>query len=221
MSSFVKVHKQFYCGSRHNAAIRSPSSQLSSATNSRKRSQQESNDAFTSPIQQQQQQQFNYQKFNLANQTLMNLSSAMPHPSANPAHLLSQPVYIAISTNPLILVPCSYNPSAGGLSLPNITPLGNPFQVPTPLNNTIPSDLNLNQLFQTNQIPLEAHNKTNTTKEPLSKSISPKNLIDDQPLDLSSKSTNYSAGPSTSCYDAIESNKKLKYTTTKFNELLN
>lgn len=148
----------------------------------------------------------------------MNLSSAIPHPSANPAHLLSQPVYIAISTNPLILVPCSYNPSAGGLSLPNITPLGNPFQVPTPLNNTIPSGLNLNQLFQTNQIPLEAHNKTNTTKEPLSKSISPKNLIDDQPLDLSSKSTNYSVGPSTSCYDAIESNKKLKYTTTKLNE---
>lgn len=33
--------------------------------------------------------------------------------------LLNQPIFVAISTNPLILVPCTYNPSTGALDFPN------------------------------------------------------------------------------------------------------
>lgn len=35
----------------------------------------------------------------------------------SPSTLLNQPIFVAISTNPLILVPCSYNASTGGLSI--------------------------------------------------------------------------------------------------------
>lgn len=110
---------------------------------------------------------------------------------ANAASLLSQPVYIAISTNPLILVPCSYNPTAGGLSLPSITPMGTPFQVPTDVlsaNNFINS---LNTTLGANTNPFEAHNSKKGIAKPMNTS-SPKvtsQTTEELPLDLSSRPT--------------------------------
>ena len=53
----------------------------------------------------------------------LNSSSRSPtHASLSvlsPSSLLNQPIFVAISTNPMILVPCSYNASTGGLSFIN------------------------------------------------------------------------------------------------------
>ena len=125
----------------------------------------------------------------------------------NPASILSQPVYIAISTNPLILVPCSYNPTAGGLSLPNITPMGTPFQVPADslsANNFINS---LNTSLAANLNPFEAHNnKTRIAKTTtVSPSKSSTHSSDEQPLDLSSNPK------IKSCESGDDNNRRHKY----------
>lgn len=48
-------------------------------------------------------------------------SPGQPAPLAlmSPSLLLNQPIFVAISTNPLILVPCSYNATTGGLNFAN------------------------------------------------------------------------------------------------------
>ncbi|CAG2105386.1 unnamed protein product, partial [Medioppia subpectinata] len=205
-----KVHKDLYCGGRHNPKYSSPTSMTTGAAPTaatRKRSHNSETDGYTSGT------AAGAGSQRLANNTAANFSKLiaangvpfiMPSMAAataaavgaiggaaNAAPLLSQPVYIAISTNPLILVPCSYNTTQGGLIAPNITAMGTPFTVPTDVlsANSLISSLNTS-IAAANTSPSEAHNKTRQPKTTSpAKTHNNQSSADEQPLDLSSKYT--------------------------------
>ncbi|XP_054164520.1 zinc finger protein ush-like [Oppia nitens] len=217
-----KVHKELYCGGRHNTKYPSPVSMANSTTPlvttttpTRKRSHNSETDTFNgSPIAAAVQRHLANSSQSMPNFPNMIFPNNMPFimPSlanaaaaasgamnnTNAASLLSQPVYIAISTNPMILVPCSYNPTAGGLSLPNLTQMGSPFTVSpemlsqqnflSTLNNNNNNNIS-NNIITGNTSPTEAHNsKSRLAKSVTSPVKSNANQIADEfPLDLSSK----------------------------------
>ncbi len=194
-----QVHKELYCGSRHNSTKFSPTM---TATSTRKRSHNSETETFTR--QQQQQQQQNYSKLNSNSVPFMVPPLSGSINTTSPASLLSQPVYIAISTNPLILVPCSYNPAAGGLSLPNITPMGTPFQVPSNVISPTGFMSSLNNSSSVSNPQIEAHNKNRNPKSTTPKSCNTPS--DEQPLDLSAKPSKSSK--------SIDENKKSRFMKT-------
>jgi len=100
--------------------------------------------------------------------------------SLNSSALLNQPIYVAISTNPLILVPCSYNSSTGGLnfpsSSPNLVALSNDNQAVATLGA---QGIECKSLMQN---PFEAHRTSKSSTATTSS---------ESPLDLSVKITNH------------------------------
>lgn len=96
---------------------------------------------------------------------------------------LNQPIYVAISTNPLILVPCSFNSGTGGLSFPSSSPgmltINNDNQISASVANT---RLDAKTALMN---PFEAHR---TSRSSTGGSASAN--LEEQPLDLSAKATN-------------------------------
>ena len=120
--------------------------------------------------------------------------------------VLNQPLYAAISTSPLILVPCSYVAGAGGLS-PSLIPAGNivipnpQSSSPDPQKNVIPTFTVLPGASESDSTPApeetaSASSEAKENKAPKETPIVPKveavkspekNKEDsgEQPLDLS------------------------------------
>ncbi|XP_067145012.1 zinc finger protein ush isoform X1 [Centruroides vittatus] len=98
------VHKQFYCNTRH---VQKSTPSISSQGNASQTEQ-----SSQTPINQ----------YSIQSQD----KSRSPSQLSNPYNLvLNQPVYAAISTNPLILIPCSYVAGNGVTSPSGIIPAGN------------------------------------------------------------------------------------------------
>ncbi|CAG2171307.1 unnamed protein product [Oppiella nova] len=192
-----KVHKELYCGSRHNSKYSSPSAPMATTSApTRKRSHNSESEGFpTAGATAHTLTPNTHPNFPKLIQPLNSMPFIMPSlatgavsAGANAASLLSQTVYIAISTNPLILVPCAYNPSAGGLSLPNITSMGTPFTVPTDVLSANHLISSLNTSMMANMSPSEAHNqKTRQPKATSSPVKSNSQSSEELPLDLSAK----------------------------------
>lgn len=98
------VHKQYYCNTRH---VQKSTPTMSNQGNATQTEQSSQTPASQYSIQSQD-------------------KSRSPSQLSNPYNLvLNQPVYAAISTNPLILIPCSYVAGNGVTSPSGIIPAGN------------------------------------------------------------------------------------------------
>ncbi|KAI1309394.1 Zinc finger protein ush [Halotydeus destructor] len=159
-----KVHKQLYCGTRHtNGKVNS-----NGASHKRKAATDIPNEPPRRPV----------GRASASPAALTSETNPSPQSSSlNSANLLNQPIYIAISTNPLILVPCSYNNTTGGLNFPSssspglITVNGGDLA-----NLTVASQIDSKSM----QNPLEAHRTLKSSAQLRSNN-------DDGPLDLSIK----------------------------------
>lgn len=117
-------------------------------------------------------------------------SSASPGSLAlmSPSLLLNQPIFVAISTNPLILVPCSYNATTGGLNFANTSQ-------PVLANSSVATSVSESGLLAT--VPRTQVSRPGRALSP-SRPASPHSLRsgsslfpfpeNEQPLDLTSRS---------------------------------
>lgn len=150
--------------------------------------------------------------------------------------VLNQPLYAAISTSPLILVPCSYVAGAGGLS-PGLIPAGNivipnpqSSASPDPQKNVIPTFTVMPEAASAAATPNVSEEMSpakpeakvakpavkETQKVPKaadvakSPEVANKEESAEQPLDLSFRKKEGESCKQTSPYSHIDSGKKIK-----------